>query len=138
MIILDTNVVSELMRPMPSAVVISWLEKYRQTDVYLTTITAAELWYGVHLLPEGKKKSELGKRLRSAIEIEFKNRVLEFDEQAAETFGYLHAAQKRTGRLPDFADTQIAAIAITNGAGIATRNVDDFRHAEIDILNPWA
>ena len=137
MIILDTNVISEIMRPQPSLQVIAWLKSLPMESVYLTSITAGELWYGVHLLPAGQRRSGLELRIRATLDEDFRDRVLGFDKPAAEVYGRLLAQQKRRGRTNDGADTQIAAIATIRNFAVATRNVEDFELSGVKLINPW-
>jgi toxin FitB len=136
-IVLDTNVVSELMKPMPEPRVLAWLRKHRLQELFLTSLTEAELWFGVELLPAGKRRNEIGVRVRTTLEQDFAGRILDFDRQAAREFGRLHAAQRRSGRLPPLSDAMISAIASARQFAVATRNVRDFTQAGLTVFNPW-
>lgn len=137
MIILDTNVVSELVRATPDNRVYEWLARQSAESIFLTSITEAELHYGVQLLPDGRRKHDLAEALRQMLDIDFRGRLLPFDSSAAALFGQLAAHRRRIGRPIAIADAQIAAIARSRGAGIATRNVDDFLECGLELINPW-
>ena len=136
--ILDTNVVSELMKGEIDTKVMRWFRSVPFSQVYITTVTAGELWYGVKKLPLGKKRNTIEFLVRSVIEKEFVGRILNFTESASEPYGAIFAAQEKAGSEPNTADAQIAAIASEKKFAVATRNVKDFRNAGIDIINPWA
>jgi predicted nucleic acid-binding protein len=137
MIILDTNVVSEPSQPRPSAAVLRWLAAQDQSQLFTTAPTEAELHYGVALLPKGKRRDELEAALRQFLEVQLKDRVLPFDRAAAREFGAITAARRSAGRAIKVFDSQIAAIARVHGAAVATRDVSDFEHSGIRIIDPW-
>lgn len=137
MIVLDTNVISELMCPRPETKVVNWLRAQRFEDVFTTVMTAAELWYGVHLLEPGRRRADIELRVRAMLKQDFAGRILDFTSGAAAEYGRLHALQKRSGRMADIADTQIAAITLHKGFAIVTRNVGDFAHTGLQVVNPW-
>ncbi|KGJ23449.1 type II toxin-antitoxin system VapC family toxin [Paracoccus sanguinis] len=137
MIILDTNVVSELLRPAPEQRVVAWLAGLDGAGVYLTTITEAELRLGVAILPEGRRRDELAEMIDRIIREDFAGRILPFDSRAAEAFAAIAAARRAIGRPILHADCQIAAIARVHGASVATRNMPDFTDCGIDLINPW-
>ncbi len=137
MIVLDTNVVSELMRAAPSDLVVDWVDGQVATDVYLTAITVAELLYGIARLPDGKRKADLAERIDEMLTDDFDRRMLPFDETAAAHFADIVVRRERTGRPINMADAQIAATCRSHGAVLATRNVDDFADTGITIDNPW-
>lgn len=137
MIILDTNVVSELLRPAPEQRVVAWLAGLDGAGVYLTTITEAELRLGVAILPEGRRRDELAEMIDRIICEDFAGRILPFDSRAAEAFAAIAAARRAIGRPILHADCQIAAIARVHGASVATRNMPDFTDCGIDLINPW-
>lgn len=137
MIILDTNVVSEIYRPAADQNVVRW---YQANDVdlaFLTSITVGELIFGVSLLPEGRRKQRLSERIRMILEQEFADRTLAFDGGAAKVFGALHADHKKRGLNMSQNDIMIAAIARVHGATIATRNTRDFAHCGAALQNPF-
>jgi toxin FitB len=136
-IILDTNVVSELMRPVSSLAVLKWLSKQHAQDLYSNTITLAEVLYGIELLPPGRRRSELlagAERMFTAV---LAGRIFAFDEHAARAFAQIASARRKTGRPMAELDAQIAAIAHVHGAELATRNTDDFEDCGVRLINPW-
>mgnify|MGYP000867312603 FL=1 len=137
MIILDTNVVSEPLKPAPNPAVMDWLNAQEPETLYLTTINLAELLAGVELLPAGRRKNLLKQSLVSQVQILFAGRILTFDTHAAETFAITHAAALQHGNTIGFPDCAIAAIARTHGFAVATRNTRDFRGTGITVINPW-
>jgi predicted nucleic acid-binding protein len=137
MIILDTNVVSEPLRPRPHRGVLDWLDRQSPETLYLTTINIAELWTGIEILPAGKRRTQLQKLMSSDVLPLFEDRVLSFDEEAAIAFARVAAKAQAAGNRIDFADCAIAAIAITRGFILATRNTRDFKGSGIELLNPW-
>jgi hypothetical protein len=138
MIILDTNVLSEAIRPVPTRRVLDWLAAQPPSALFTTTISEAEFLYGLALLPAGKRRTSLEQAARRMFEEDFAQRVLPFDRAAAATFAVIAAVRRKKGRpIGDF-DAQIAAIARIHGAAVATRNVDDFRDCGIEVVDPWA
>ena len=137
MIVLDTNVLSELFRPTPSAQVVDWLALQDSAKVYFTAVGEAELRHGVALLPQGKRHDELSKAIDAILDEDFRNRVLPFDRPAAEAYALIAAERRAAGRPISQFDCQIAAIVRTYQATIATRNTADFEGCGINILNPW-
>ncbi len=137
MIILDTNVLSELMKRNGSEKVRTWAFKYPIKTLWTTTITQAEILYGIALIPEGKRHDDLQKAATLMFLEEFAGRVLPFDEKAAIAFAEIAFQRRRKGKPISQADAQIAAICRVNKAMIATRNVTDFEDCGIEIINPW-
>ena len=137
MIVLDTNVVSEAMSLRPAAAVMSWWKQHRASQLYITSVTQAELLLGVALLPRGKRRGSLEAALEDMFEEDFAGRVLNFDTHAAREFARICAARQEMGRPISQVDAQIASIARSHGAGIATRNEKDFAHCGIAVFNPW-
>jgi predicted nucleic acid-binding protein len=137
LIVVDTNVISELTRRVPAPEVISWIDSLAAADVATTAITAAELLYGVARLPDGRRKSELSAAVRALLSDDFGDRVLPFDEPAADRYAEIVSHRERLGRTISVADAQIAAICSATGATLATRNIDDFEASGIELLNPW-
>lgn len=138
MILLDTNVVSEVMRPEPAQVVLDWFAAQFSSELYLPAIVEAELRFGILILPDGKRREGLAAAMDGMIEEDFAGRILPFDSSAARSYAVIAAQRRRSGRAVKEADCQIAAIAASRRAILATRNVKDFDGAEIEILNPWA
>lgn len=137
MIVLDTNVLSELMKPDPSPLVEAWLNA--QVDVLaITAINVAEILHGIAILQDGKRKRRLYEDAISLFDDEFSGNILPFAEDAAERYASLLAAAKRNGKTVHMPDAQIAAICLVHGARIATRNVRDFELPGLIVINPWA
>jgi toxin FitB len=136
-IVLDTNVISELARHMPDTRVLSWLDSLEVGDVATTAITAAELRYGVARLPDGHRKRELTEVIRGILTEDFYGRVLPFDEGASVPYADIVTGRERIGRPIGVADAQIAAICRDLGAILATRNTADFEETGIELINPW-
>ena len=137
MIILDTNVVSELMRAAPAEIVVDWVDRQPAADVYLTAITVAELLYGVARLPDGSRRADLAERIEAMLDEDFDHRVLPFDETAAAHYADIVVGRERAGRPIGMADAQITATCRSHGAVLATRNIYDFADTGITIANPW-
>lgn len=137
MIILDTNVISELMRPTPDDRVIRWVDALAPSDGWTTSVTYAEIAAGIALLPRGSRQRHLAAafdQMRALLDAH----VLSFDANAASEYGGVIARRSRLGRPISVVDAQIAAIGITAGATIATRNTADFAETGADVVNPWA
>lgn len=137
MIVLDTNVLSEALKPSPSDTVLRWLAAQKPSDVFVTTITQAEILYGVEALPAGKRRTRLHAAIEKMFAEEFEGRMLPFDEGAARAFGGMVAAREAAGRPISQFDAMIAAIARFHGAAVATRNAGDFEGCGIEVINPW-
>lgn len=137
MFILDTNVVSELMRPTPDPVIEAWFAEHATSSLFLTAVSEAELRFGLAVMPIGKRREGLASALRRVLETGFANRILPFDSSAARAYAEIAAARRRVGRPIPVADCQIAAIARSRDMAVATRNVRDFEDAGIEISDPW-
>ena len=137
MIVLDTNVVSELVRPTPERAVLIWLDRQPRHRLAITAVTAAELLCGVARLPVGNRRARLGEEIGAVVQDDFADRVLPFDLAAAEHFAELVADREQAGRVIPRADAQIAAICRSTGARLATRNVKDFADTGVEVVNPW-
>jgi predicted nucleic acid-binding protein len=138
MIVLDTNVVSELMKRSRSEAVLAWLSAQQKVDdLSVTTITVAEVLYGIEPLPKGKRRDGLERQASTMFKQDFAGRVLPFDELAARIFALLAAGRRKLGRPIEFFDAQIAAIAQVHGATLATRDTDDFESCGVRLVNPW-
>jgi predicted nucleic acid-binding protein len=137
MIILDTNVVSEPSQPRPFSTVMEWLAAQDGSELFTTTATEAELNYGLALMPAGRRREELANALSRFLVVELEQRILPFDRAAAREFGIIAAARRQAGLQIRVFDSQIAAIAKVHGAAVATRDVADFEHSGIEVINPW-
>ena len=137
MIILDTNVVSEAMKPAPHAGVMAWLREQPLEELATTAITLAEINYGLRRLPHGRRRGDLEARLRAFMAHGFGNRVLAFDAIAADAYAEIVVARQSAGRPIEAFDAMIAAIARSHGAAVASRNVADFESCGLPVLDPW-
>lgn len=137
MIIIDTNVISEMMKPSPATAVVTWFNKQDPVSLYLTTITIGEIGYGIWILPVGKRRRLLAKNFEALLKAGFENRILAFDEAAAHHYGDIMGKRKKIGRPLACLDGQISAIAQANIYAIATRNTKDFEHCGPTLLNPF-
>ena len=137
MIVLDTNVVSELMKSAPDAAVARWIADHQATSLYTTSITQAEVLHGILLLPVGKRRTALEAAAEAMFDRDFGGRVLPFGGDAARAYAQIAAQRRRSGRPISNFDAQIAAITRTARAAVATRNVGDYDDCGIKVLNPW-
>lgn len=137
MIILDTNVISELTRPVPEPGVISWLDSLPAEEIAITAITAAELRYGVLRLPDGRRKNELSDAVHAIINTDFRGRVEPFGVLAADQYADVVATRERIGQPISTSDAQIAAICRVLDATLATRNTPGFTGTSVDLIDPW-
>jgi len=136
-IVLDTNVLSELMRPKPSARVVAWIAQQPAADLFTTAITEAEIFYGIELLATGKRRDALLAAAEGMFTEDFAGRVLAFESDAARHFARIAAQRRARGRPISHADAQIAAIASAHGARLATGNGPDFSDCDITLIDPW-
>ena len=130
MILVDTNVISEIMKGAPSEVVLDWLNDQKSTDLYISAITIGEIEYGLRILPTGKRQVQLKDRFERFVALAFAQRILAFDEPAARS-------RKEIGRPMSVTDGQIAATARARGLAVATRNTSDFVDCGIDLIDPF-
>jgi predicted nucleic acid-binding protein len=137
MTILDTNVLSELMRPDSSPQVVAWVAKQPATELFTTSITEAEIFYGIELLTKGKRREGLLVAAEAMFAEDLAGRVFGFESDAARMFSKIAAARRALGRPISHADAQIAAIARMRSAKLATRNVEDFEDCGVDVVDPW-
>ena len=137
MIILDTNVVSEPMRPNANPAIRAWLDQQVVETLYLTATSLSELLVGIEILPDGKRKEGLGAALVELVERLFGSRVLAFDQQAAMAYAPLVNRARAGGRIISVADGQIAAIAAVHGFAVATRDTEPFMATGVPVINPW-
>lgn len=137
MIILDTNVVSETMRPEPAAAVVEFLDRLDADDVYLTALSVAEIRFGLLRLPAGQRRDILTHAADALIADEFAGRALPFDVTAAEEYGQLTAQRQASGRPLPVIDAMIASICVIHDATLVTRNTKDFEGLGLSLINPW-
>ena len=139
MIVVDTNVLSELMKPqgLRAEAVVKWLRALDLKSVYTTAVCVAEVLAGVAILPAGRRRAEIVSSAERIFDSVFSGRILPFDEAAAKTYATIVVARRKRGRSTDPVDLQIAAIARANGMTVATRNTGDFDDCGIDLINPW-
>lgn len=138
MILLDTNVLSELMRPTPDPRVVAWLDQRQPSEYWVNAVTVAEIGLGIALLPDGKRKTAIAELASQMFSEDFSGRCLPFDQEAALVYALIVAARKRLGQPISVEDAQIAAIAVTHRCLLATRNTRDFQAiAGLSLINPW-
>lgn len=137
MYVLDTNVVSELMRPTPDPGVEAWVAQRRAAHLYFSAVGEAELRYGIAIMPAGRRRDVLAAAVDGLVREDFAGRVLPFDSAAARAYAEIAAVRRSAGRPVCQADCQIAAIACAHGLSVATRNLRDFAGMGIDVIDPW-
>ncbi len=137
MIVLDTNVLSALMRKAPEVPVVAWLDRQPAESVWITSITLFEARLGLALLPKGRRQRALEVAFGRLLEHDLENRVLDFDSAAATEAASLAAERQKAGRPVDMRDTQIAGIALARRATLATRNVRHFADLKVPVVDPW-
>jgi hypothetical protein len=136
-IVLDTNVVSELIRKDAAAEVVAWVDRHPGDQVFITAVTAAELLYGVTRLPDGRRKQALVAKVRDLVDEDFEDQVLPFSSDSAHHYAEIVASRERFGKPISMADAQIAAICRRHDLALGTRNTKDFADTGIRVLNPW-
>lgn len=137
MIILDSNVILEVWRPLPNLSVLDWLDAQDKAALYLCTPVLAELHFGAQLLPEGRRKEALSALIRQLEVDGYRDRILSFDIEAAAAFGRIAAKRQQVGRRMEPMDAMIAAIALSQGMRLATRDIDGFSGLDLDLINPF-
>ena len=137
MIILDTNVLSALMRHVPDPVVVSWMDGQPRTSLWTTSVTVLEVRFGLQILPGGKQRLALMQAFDSLLE-KIGQRVAGFDLDAAEQAGELMASRHKRGRPVELRDTMIAGIVLVRHATLATRNTQHFQDASVPLIDPWS
>ncbi len=137
MIIVDTNVLSELMKPRRDPSVQRWIEEQVPANLFTTSVTKAEILYGIELLPAGKRRDGLLAASDKMFNVLLSQRILAFEDEAAEAFAMIAAGRRAKGRPISDLDAQIAAIARTHHARLATRNTNDFANCGIELIDPW-
>ena len=137
MIVLDTNVISELMQTAPNRKVVAWVDSWPSGALAVSAVTVAEVLYGIALLDDGQRKERLHALANAMFEEEFRDRVLSFGAEEAKVYAHI-VTQRQTQGLPiSMADAQIAAIALRWGGQLATRNTSDFTGLGLEVVNPW-
>lgn len=137
MIVLDTNVLSELMRAKPAPEVLAWVDAQPTSQLFISAITVAEILYGIARMADGKRKQSLLDVATLMFDEDFAGRILSFDSDAAVHYAGLTAESEAKGKVVDMADGQIAAIAALHDARVATRNVRHFDYLGVPVINPW-
>jgi len=137
MIVLDTNVISETMRPRPASGVLDWVDQQAPVTLFVTSISIGEVFFGLECLDEGRRKLDLQTRFQQFLERGFGGRVLDYSAKCARQYGQVMAQRRSAGRPLSAPDGQIAAICLTHSASIATRNTRDFKHCGISVINPF-
>ncbi len=137
MIVLDTNVVSELMRPAPSSAVVSWVSQRDAATLFFSAVGEAELRLGVAAMPAGRRRDAIEEAIEATLSKDFAGRILPFDSAAARAYAAIAAARRAAGRPVSTMDMQIAAIARSQHMAVATRNTKDFTGIGVDLADPW-
>ncbi|ALK10943.1 type II toxin-antitoxin system VapC family toxin [Blastochloris viridis] len=138
MFVLDTNVVSELMRPAPAEKVSSWVNAVSRGDLFITTFTQSEILFGIAKMPNGARRDALAARAGIMFTDRFRHRILPFDSVAAVHYADISATRQKRGRPIAPFDAGIAAIARANAMAVVTRNVRDFEDVGLDVIDPWS
>jgi len=137
MIVIDTNVVSEVMRARPEARVMRWFDAQPSDELHVTSITQAEILAGIAMLPRGKRRESLTAEASGMFDEDFADRIMHFDSAAAAAYAVIRADRRRMARPIGVFDAQIAAIARAHAARVATRNIDDFSDCGVELIDPW-
>lgn len=137
MIILDTNVISEVFTPAPNRKVMDWLQQQDEGVLFTTSITRGELLFGVQILPRGRRRDTLYAGLLRIFQTRFYGRILPYDEAAADAHAEIAARRRALGKPSSQSDLMIAGIARAQSATLATRNVSDFENCDISLIDPW-
>jgi len=137
MILVDTNVISMMMAPSPAKSALNWINDQDTVNLYLSTITIAEIGYGLKIMPDGKRRQRLSDRFNDFVSNGFGQRILNFDEVAAHKYAEVMAHRRSIGRPLSLPDGQIASIARANNFAVATRNIRDFEECGLKLINPF-
>ena len=137
MIVVDTNVISEVMRPQPSPAVLNWLNAQDGNLLFITTVTLAEIGYGLRILPDGQRRWQLHSQFEQFVTQAFEERVLAFTASAARAYAEIMGHRKEVGHPMSLPDGQIASIAHAHGFAVATRNIKDFEDCGLELINPF-
>lgn len=138
MIVLDTNVLSEVLKPTPSAACLGWLAAQHPSSIFTTAITQAEILYGISIMPPGKRRNGLLDAIEKMFSEQFDDRILPFDSEAAREYAPIITARRKMGRPMSQMDGMIAAIARSQDAALATRNTNDFEDCGMRLIDPWS
>lgn len=138
MIVLDTNVLSALMRREPEPAVVEWLDLQPAESVWTTAVTVFEIRFGLELIARGRRRRQLEDAFRRALDEDFQGRILAFDDEAADEAASRAAERRAAGKSVDFRDVEIAGIVAARRATLATRNVRHFQDLRIELVDPWA
>src|SRR5665213_1323399 len=137
MIVLDTNVISEMTRERPDPIVSAWLLRQPSPVLYTTSVTVGEALYGLEIMPAGRRRERLTRITLDVFDVELREKILPFDEHAARHYSRTLASRRREGKPISAFDAQIAAITLAAGASLATRNVADFEGCGVKLIDPW-
>ncbi len=137
MIVLDTNVLSEALRPIPEPSVLAWLANQPRASLFTTAVTRGEILDGIRVLPDGKRRQGLWDAANKIFDEDFAGHVLSFDSDAADMYAEISASRRTAGKPISQFDAMIVAMARSRGAGLATRNIKDFDDCGTDVINPW-
>lgn len=137
MIIVVTNVISEVMRPERNQIVFQWMKRQPDEAIYLTATSLSELLFGIEIMPAGKRKDTLKNELHRIIEKRFESRIIPFDKKAAQAYAYLLSKARKAGKTVSNIDAQIASIAYIYGFSVATRDTAPFLALDVHVINPW-
>jgi predicted nucleic acid-binding protein len=136
-IVLDTNVFSELFRPRPNDAVVDWIDRTPSADVFLTAVTVGEVRYGIERMPGGRRQLALAEFVEQALAEDFDGKVLPFDVGTTAAYAFILGARNRAGRPMSKSDAQIAATCLATGSALATRNTREFEGVGLDLINPF-
>jgi len=137
MIVLDTNVLSEALQPVPEPSVLDWLSNQPRASLFITTVTRGEILYGIRILADGKRRRGLWDAVMKIFDADFADQVLSFDSEAADMYAEIAASRRAAGKPISQFDAMIVAMARSRGASLATRNAKDFEDCGVDVINPW-
>lgn len=137
MVLLDTNVISELFRPAPEPKVVAWVRRLPGVELFTTAVTRGELLFGLYCMPDGRRKADLLQKLARLFEQELAGHILAYDGEAADAHAEIAATRRAQGRPLNMPDAMIAGIVRSRGATLATRNVRDFEDCGIALVDPW-
>lgn len=137
MIVLDTNVLAEALRPVPEPSVLEWLSNQPRASLFITTVTRGEILYGIRILPDGKRRRGLWEAAIKILDADFADQVLSFDIESADMYVDIAASRQAAGKPISQFDAMIVAMARSRGASLATRNAKDFEDCGVEVINPW-